>query len=222
MSFGRNLQYLRRLNRTMTQESLAERLNVSRQTVSKWETDEAVPEMDKAIALCGIFSVSLDNLFRDELDACDGQYSNLRVEEVPPLRCVRYAVISQDPESDAIGHVRSIAREYGVEKPRVIGWDFPCVSTEQSNVHGMHGYEAAWVLPEGMTVEGCRVHEQGAHRYAAIHVENPFTSPFSVIPRAYRTLMDYMRVNGLTHCERDVLPCFETDGDSMDIYIACE
>ena len=39
MSFGKNLQYLRQLSRNMTQEALAEKLNVSRQTVSKWEME---------------------------------------------------------------------------------------------------------------------------------------------------------------------------------------
>lgn len=39
MSFGKNLQHLRRLSRNMTQEVLADKLNVSRQTVSKWEME---------------------------------------------------------------------------------------------------------------------------------------------------------------------------------------
>ncbi len=41
MSFGKNLQYLRQLSKNMTQEALAEKLNVSRQTISKWEMDAA-------------------------------------------------------------------------------------------------------------------------------------------------------------------------------------
>ena len=56
MNFGKNLQYLRRLSKNLTQEELAEKLNVSRQTVSKWETNEALPEMDKALELCKIFN----------------------------------------------------------------------------------------------------------------------------------------------------------------------
>lgn len=55
MSFGKNLQHLRRLNRNMTQEAIAERIDVSRQTVSKWETDECKPEIEKAIELCILF-----------------------------------------------------------------------------------------------------------------------------------------------------------------------
>ena len=33
--------------------------------------------------------------------------------------------------------------------------------------------------------------------------------------------MDYMRLNGLTHPEQNVIPCFETAGETMDVYIAC-
>ena len=49
MKLGANLQYLRKLHGGMTQEKLAERMGVSRQTVSKWETGEAVPEVDKLL-----------------------------------------------------------------------------------------------------------------------------------------------------------------------------
>ena len=221
MSFGRNLQYLRRLSPDMTQEALAERLHVSRQTVSKWETDQAQPEMDKALELCGIFRCTLDNLFREELGACNEKYTNIRVETVPAFSYVKHAVISTDPEGDAIDRLFTIARANGVEQPRIIGWDFPRVSVEQINVYHMHGYEAAWILPEGIRPEGMTVYTQNTHQYAAIHIEHPFDDPFVTIPGAYRTLMDYMRLNGLEHTEKDVIPCFETDGESMDIYIAC-
>lgn len=221
MSFGRNLQYLRRLSGNLTQEALAEQLNVSRQTVSKWEMDAAQPEMSKAMELCRIFSCTLDNLFREELDQCDSAYSDLRVETVPGFRYVRHVVISPTPEGDAIDRVTSIARQYGVERPRVIGWDFPCLSQEQINVYHLHGYCAAWVLPEGITPEGMDILEQPEHRYAAIHMEHPFDNPFVTIPQAYRTLMDYMRLNGLEHTEDGVIPCFETAGPTMDVYIAC-
>ena len=222
MSFGRNLQHLRRLSRELTQEALAQRLSVSRQTVSKWEMDAAQPEMEKAIELCRIFGCTLDNLFRDELDACDSAYENLRVEEVPAMRFVRYAVISADPEGDALHHLSALARAHGVEQARLIGWDFPCLSPEQINVHHMHGYEAAWILPDGFTPQGCEVHGQDAHLYAAIHIDRPFDSPFVTIPGAYRTLMEYMRLNGLKHTEQGVIPCFEAAGEQgMDVYIAC-
>ncbi len=68
MSFGTNLQYLRKKNE-MTQEALAEALAVSRQSVSKWESDGAYPEMEKLLALCELFSCTLDDLVRGDLTA---------------------------------------------------------------------------------------------------------------------------------------------------------
>ena len=207
----------------MTQEELAGKMNVSRQTVSKWELDTAQPEMEKALELCRFFNCSLDNLFRDDMVACCEAYTNLRVETVPAFRYVKYAVVSPDPESDAIGKMCSLAKSCGVEDPRVIGWDFPNVSQEQINCFNMHGYEAAWILPEGVGLPPeFEIHEQAEHKYAAIHIENPFENPFTTIPNGYKTLMEYMRVNGLEQTAKDVIPCFETDGDSMDIYIACK
>ncbi len=216
------MQHLRKMSWNMTQEFLAEKLNVSRQTISKWEMDAAMPEMEKALELCGIFNCSLDDLFRNELDACDSAYTDLRTETVPAMRYISYSVISTDPEGDALNHIFGTARENGVEDPRVIGWDFSYLSQEQINVYHMHGYTAAWVLPDGLTPQGYEIHEQAAHKYAAIHIEHPFENPFVIIPNAYKTLGEYMRLNGLSQCWKDVIPCFETDGDSMDVYIAYE
>ena len=172
--------------------------------------------------LCKVFRCSLDNLFREELDQCDSAYSDLRVEMVPGFRYVRYAVISPEPEEDALNRLRNMARQYGVTEPRLIGWDFPCLSQEQINVYHFHGYCAAWILPEGIHPEGMEIVEQSSHKYAAIHIERPFDNPFVTIPHAYRTLMDYMRLNALEHTEQSVIPCFETNGGTMDVYIACK
>ena len=118
MSFGRNLQYLRQLSAGMTQEALAEKLNVSRQTISKWEMDAANPEMDKALELCRVFNCSLDNLFREEMDQRRSAYTNLRVEEVPGFRYVEHTVISTEPESDALDRVYQYAKAHGDETPK--------------------------------------------------------------------------------------------------------
>lgn len=69
MSFGENLQFLRR-QRNMTQEGLAEQLEVSRQSVSKWESDAAYPEMDTIIELCDLFSCDMDTLLRGTCPVC--------------------------------------------------------------------------------------------------------------------------------------------------------
>lgn len=103
----------------------------------------------------------------------------------------------------------------------MIGWDFPHVSAGQINVYHMHGYAAAWIVRDGIDTKGLIVKEQRRHKYAAIHIDRPFDNPFVTFPGAYRTLDSYMRVNGLCRAEDGVIPCFETDGEAMDIYIAC-
>lgn len=56
---------------SMTQEDLAAMCNVSRQTISKWEADIALPEIDKLLTLGEIFNVSMDVLLKDELTLGD-------------------------------------------------------------------------------------------------------------------------------------------------------
>ena len=221
MSFGKNLQYLRQLSKNITKESLAEKLGVSRHTISKWEVDAANPEMDKALVICKIFNCSLDNLFREEMDKRSDAYSNLRAEEVVGFRYIEHTVISTEPESDAINRMYRIAKENNIDNPRVIGWDFPNLSQEQVNVFNMHGYTAALILPEGISPEGMNIREQPDHKYVAIHIDRPYDDPFVTIPGAYHTLNDFMRTNGLEQVTNGVIPCFETDGESMDVYLAC-
>jgi len=67
MSFGENLQFYRRKN-SITQEQLAEKLEVSRQSISKWESNTTYPEMDKLLQMCGMFSCTLDTLLRGDAE----------------------------------------------------------------------------------------------------------------------------------------------------------
>ena len=53
MSFSENLQFLR-AQAGVTQEQLAEQLDVSRQSVSKWEGGQSFPEMDTLLRICGL------------------------------------------------------------------------------------------------------------------------------------------------------------------------
>ena len=66
MKFNENLVNLRK-SQKMSQEQLAEKLNVSRQAVSKWESGQSYPEMDKIIAMCKIFDCSMDSLVNEEV-----------------------------------------------------------------------------------------------------------------------------------------------------------
>ncbi len=65
--FGENLQYYRKRD-GLTQEQLAERLEVSRQTVSKWEAGTSYAEMEKILQLCDIFSCDMDTLLRRDAE----------------------------------------------------------------------------------------------------------------------------------------------------------
>lgn len=60
--------YELRKNEGYSQETLSEKLGVSRQSVSKWETGESVPEIDKIVALSKIFSVTTDYLLNDDYE----------------------------------------------------------------------------------------------------------------------------------------------------------
>lgn len=59
--FSDNLVALRKLNK-LTQEELAEKVGVSRQSLSKWETGESSPDIEKSAALAEVLNVSLDEL----------------------------------------------------------------------------------------------------------------------------------------------------------------
>ena len=66
MKFGENLKTIRK-NKKMSQEELAEKVNVSRQSVSKWETGESYPEMNNILELCKIFNCKLNDLVHTDM-----------------------------------------------------------------------------------------------------------------------------------------------------------
>lgn len=68
MTLGQQLCQLRG-RAGLSQDALAERLGVSRQSVSKWETDGSVPELDKLVRLSQVFGVTLDELVKGTADA---------------------------------------------------------------------------------------------------------------------------------------------------------
>ena len=63
MSIGEKIYSLRK-SKNMSQEDLANVLNVSRQTVSKWETGESNPDIEKIVPLCDFFDISTDELLK--------------------------------------------------------------------------------------------------------------------------------------------------------------
>ena len=76
MTFGERLYQLRK-TKSISQEELAELLDVSRQSISKWENDKAYPEMTRLLFMSEYFDVSLDYLMRGTED--DGSREDVTV-----------------------------------------------------------------------------------------------------------------------------------------------
>ena len=66
MTIGEKITHLR-IASGISQEKLAEMLDVSRQTVSKWESDESLPQIDKIIEFCELFKISTDDLLHENV-----------------------------------------------------------------------------------------------------------------------------------------------------------
>ena len=71
MTFGEKLQLLRK-RQGLSQEKLAEQLDVSRQAISKWELGESLPDTENVVQLGKLFDVSIDYLLKDEFLREDG------------------------------------------------------------------------------------------------------------------------------------------------------
>lgn len=77
MTIGEKITALRN-EYNLSQGALAEKMNVSRQSISKWETDKSVPDLDKLVLLSEIFHISIDELVKDE------EPFSPSMENVPP------------------------------------------------------------------------------------------------------------------------------------------
>lgn len=66
MKLSDNLKTIRKEN-NLSQEQLAEKLGVSRQAVSKWESDQSYPEMEKVLLICKLFNYSIDELMNESV-----------------------------------------------------------------------------------------------------------------------------------------------------------
>ena len=67
MSIGINIQKLR-INNGLTQEQFAEKLGVSRQSISKWEIGQSLPEIDKVVLMSKLFSVGTNEILLEDYD----------------------------------------------------------------------------------------------------------------------------------------------------------
>ena len=96
MTLGEKLSSLRK-KQGWSQEELAEKLNVSRQSVSKWESDLSVPDIDKIIKLSEIYAVSTDYLLKSDTRPKEERESEAKqkIRELPSDELKRYISISK-------------------------------------------------------------------------------------------------------------------------------
>ena len=176
MSFKENLQYLRG-SRNMTQKQLAMLLGVSRQAISKWESEKAYPEMDKLLMLCDMFGVTLDDLVMGDVRASagcggagrvdlaadtDGVAASVGVADaavgaVPGVigfAASQVAGMSDSGESDAQGAKTGVQLSVSPESDTRDGTDIP-QSVPRHIVQDVVGYDShmrrfAWLIAIGV------------------------------------------------------------------------
>ena len=230
MSLGKNIQYLRK-QKKITQEQLAEIMSVSRQTISRWEADEIIPELNKLVILSEMFSCKLDTLVKEDLLACDEIYWEITIKRIKAFRMARYIMVTPKPEEDVNTYMDNWARRSGLLRFQPdamrIGWNFPYVSSELQNRFGLRGYVAAYILPEGFDTScpGVKFADQGEADYAVITIYDPFAAAFERIPNAYKKVLEFLQANGFREKAKEgILSCFEhvyeKEGMTyMDVYI---
>lgn len=81
MIIGNKINQLRKLA-GMTQEQLAEKLNVSRQTISKWEAGASVPDLESVLTISRMFQVPLDDLLLEEETPMEKQEKKITLEDL--------------------------------------------------------------------------------------------------------------------------------------------
>lgn len=102
MTLGEKISILRKQHE-MSQGDLAEKMNVSRQSVSKWETDTSVPELEKLIQLSGVFHITLDELVTGD---------------VPPER---ESDASAEPERETSVQPEQVIVQKSINTQKVVG-----------------------------------------------------------------------------------------------------
>lgn len=87
MNLSEKISMLRK-QRYWSQEQLAEKLNVSRQSISKWENASSIPDLDKIIILSQIFEVSVDYLIKDDYEDAPSSYTKEASAGIDTSHCI--------------------------------------------------------------------------------------------------------------------------------------
>ena len=117
VSLGSNLCRARRKS-GLSQEAVAEKLGVSRQTISKWETDETLPDIRQSKRMAALYKLSLDQLIDFDLDVQEVQEAIVRTSDAVTDKIdwtkawgKKYPVLLSYPETvDPAPYARELAR----------------------------------------------------------------------------------------------------------------
>ena len=89
MNFGERLKQIR-ANQGLSQEQLAEKIGVSRQAITKWETNRGLPDVENMIILAEIFKVTLDELILERINVQETQQELFESETVYDIDCDKH------------------------------------------------------------------------------------------------------------------------------------
>ncbi len=103
MNFGERLKQIR-ANQGLSQEQLAEKIGVSRQAITKWETNRGLPDVENMIILAEIFKVTLDELILERINVQESQQELFESETVYDIDCDKHFDIR-------IGNARKICMQ---------------------------------------------------------------------------------------------------------------
>lgn len=78
MNIGNQIKFFRQRDH-LSQEELAAKLYVSRQTISNWENDKSYPDIHNLLMLSSLFQVSLDNLVKGDIEIMECTSSKVRL-----------------------------------------------------------------------------------------------------------------------------------------------
>lgn len=92
MKFNEKLIMFRK-EKGMSQENLGEKLDVTRQTISKWELGETTPEMDKLIRMSELFETTVDNLIKDKQIEIDNKQKDINSSNTQKLAGILIFII---------------------------------------------------------------------------------------------------------------------------------
>lgn len=157
MTLGEKLQTLRR-SRGLSQEQLAEILEVSRQAVSKWENGESAPDLDRLRAICTYFGVTTDYLIWDEPeDAPRGaEEARSREAQKKPLRETVREHSEWAGYAAAILGAAMLLRAAGHDPADAPAWKQYCAGRGNESAGAVGAFVDVSAVPCGLRARHCR------------------------------------------------------------------